>query len=129
MLEQYRGYWISGKAGLVHPFSPESYPAGQIYSRPVARAGARPFAFQLLGKVKARAMAKVINIPPNFGAKQFDTAAEAREFLTRFGFEMIRIRSDYDLWETKKTPKRRAIFYRSKAGRYVAAQLIVSKRR
>jgi hypothetical protein len=30
-MEQYRGYWISGKAGLVHPFSPESYPAGQIY--------------------------------------------------------------------------------------------------
>jgi hypothetical protein len=37
MLEQYRGYWISGKAGLVHPFSPESYPAGQIYK--LAHAG------------------------------------------------------------------------------------------
>jgi hypothetical protein len=37
MLEQYRGYWISGKAGLVHPFSPESYPAGRIYKP--ARAG------------------------------------------------------------------------------------------
>jgi hypothetical protein len=31
MPEQYRGHWISGTAGLVHPFSPESYPAGGIY--------------------------------------------------------------------------------------------------
>jgi len=30
-MEQYRGYGIDGTAGLVHPFSPETYPAGQIY--------------------------------------------------------------------------------------------------
>jgi hypothetical protein len=32
MLEQYRGYWISGTVGLVHPFSAESYPAGKTYA-------------------------------------------------------------------------------------------------
>jgi hypothetical protein len=37
LLQQYKGYWIDGKAGLVHPFSPESYPAGQIFKP--ARAG------------------------------------------------------------------------------------------
>ena len=37
MLDQYRGYWISGKAGLVHAFSRESDVAGAIYKP--ARAG------------------------------------------------------------------------------------------
>jgi hypothetical protein len=32
-MEQYRGYWISGKGGLVHAFSAESYVAGAIYKQ------------------------------------------------------------------------------------------------
>jgi hypothetical protein len=31
MLQMYKGFYISGTAGMVHPFSPESYPAGKIY--------------------------------------------------------------------------------------------------
>ncbi len=30
-METYKGYYISGTAGVVHPFSPESYPEGRIY--------------------------------------------------------------------------------------------------
>ena len=33
MLVKYQGYWISGKAGLVHACSPESYVAGAIYKQ------------------------------------------------------------------------------------------------
>ena len=35
-------------------------------------------------------MAHVINIPPNFGIKEFDMVTEAGEFLQKFGFEVIR---------------------------------------
>jgi hypothetical protein len=30
MLQEYKCYWISGKAGLVHAFSPESYVARDL---------------------------------------------------------------------------------------------------
>ena len=33
MLREYKGYWISGTAGLVHAFSPDSYVAGAIYKQ------------------------------------------------------------------------------------------------
>jgi hypothetical protein len=31
MLQQYKDFYISGKAGLVYAFNPESYVAGAIY--------------------------------------------------------------------------------------------------
>ena len=33
MLHEYKGFWISGNAGLIHAFSPESYVAGAIYKK------------------------------------------------------------------------------------------------
>ena len=32
-METYKGFYITGKAGLVHAFSPESYVAGAIYKQ------------------------------------------------------------------------------------------------
>ena len=31
VLEPYKGFYIDGTAGLIHPFSRETYPAGSIY--------------------------------------------------------------------------------------------------
>jgi hypothetical protein len=30
-METYKGFFIAGRAGMVHPFSRESYPAGSVY--------------------------------------------------------------------------------------------------
>ena len=49
-----------------------------------------------------------MDIPPNFGVKQFKKKKEATGFLRRFGFELILTRSDCDVWQTKEEPKVRA---------------------
>ena len=33
MEEKYKGFWIYGSAGLIHPFSRETYPAGSVYKQ------------------------------------------------------------------------------------------------
>ena len=33
MEQQYKGFYIDGTAKMVHPFSPESYPAGAVYKQ------------------------------------------------------------------------------------------------
>jgi hypothetical protein len=73
-------------------------------------------------------MADIIYIPPNFGIKKFQTAAELKAFLKRFCFQIIIRRSNRDVWETIREPKRRAISYKSKTGLYIAAQLSSRKR-
>ena len=37
MLHEYRGFWISGTAGMVNPFILDAYPSGPIYK--LARPG------------------------------------------------------------------------------------------
>ncbi len=74
-------------------------------------------------------MADIIYIPPNFGIKKFRTEVELNHFLKMFCFEIIIRRSDRDVWETNRQPKRRAIAYKSKTGLYVAAQLTSRKRK
>ena len=69
-------------------------------------------------------MADPMDIAPDFGVKYFDTAEQAEEFLQKLGFKMINQRSDYDVWETVKEPKKRAISHEEKDGRFVAKQLI-----
>jgi len=69
-------------------------------------------------------MADVINIPPNFGIKEFDTVVQAGEFLQKFGFEVISRRSDYELWESTQKPKILAIKFEMETGRCVVKQLL-----
>ncbi len=33
MIEQYKNFWISGTANLVHPYSDEMYVAGEVYEQ------------------------------------------------------------------------------------------------
>ena len=73
-------------------------------------------------------MAEIVNIPPNFGIKKFSPEVEAEAFLKRFGFEMIRRRSDRTVWETTREPKRRAISYASKTGLFIIAQPMTDPR-
>lgn len=69
-------------------------------------------------------MAEVINIPPNFGIREFDTVVQAGEFLQEFGFEVVSRRSDYEVWETTKEPKIRALKFEVETGRCVVKQLL-----
>ncbi|HEX9271617.1 MAG TPA: hypothetical protein VGA01_05310 [Candidatus Binatia bacterium] len=64
-----------------------------------------------------------MDIPPNFGVKQFKEKKEATGFLRRFGFEVILRRSDCDVWETKEKPKVRALMFQNRDGLYVVGQL------
>jgi hypothetical protein len=64
-----------------------------------------------------------MDIPPNFGVKQFKKKKEATGFLRRFGFELILRRSDCDVWQTKEEPKVRALMFQNRDGLYVVGQL------
>ena len=64
-----------------------------------------------------------MDIPPNFGVKQFKKKTEATGFLRRFGFELILRRSDCDVWQTKEEPKVRALMFQNRDGLYVVGQL------
>jgi hypothetical protein len=67
---------------------------------------------------------KIAYIPPNFGVKEFRTGAEAGAFLKKFGFGMIRSRANYEVWETTKQPKRRALSFQDRVGIHIAVQLV-----
>lgn len=62
-------------------------------------------------------------IPPNFGVKEFATEEETVSFLRNLGFKLLCKRATYDLWETTKAPKKRAISLERERGDYVAKQL------
>ena len=64
----------------------------------------------------------MVDISPNFWVHHFATETEAIEFLERLGFTLIVRRSDYDVYETKKEPKKRATMYQEKDGRYFVGQ-------
>lgn len=64
----------------------------------------------------------MIDIPPNFGTKRFETEEEAIEYLRNLGFTLIISRSDYDIYETKEDPKKRAIIHEDHDGRYFVGQ-------
>jgi hypothetical protein len=66
---------------------------------------------------------KIMDIPPNFGVKQFKKKKEATGFLRQFGFELILRRSDCDVWQTKEEPKVRALMFQNRDGLYVVGQL------
>jgi hypothetical protein len=61
-------------------------------------------------------------IPPNFGFKQFGTDVEAVHFLRQYGFELVTRGADHKVWETTRTPKRRAISF-EREGVHIAMQL------
>jgi hypothetical protein len=50
----------------------------------------------------------MVDIPQNFEYKEFDSEQEAKDFASRYGFEYESRRSDYEIWGTKGTTKRRA---------------------
>lgn len=60
----------------------------------------------------------MIDIPPNFGVKKFETEKEAIEYLQRLSFRKTVERSDYDVYETGEEPKKRATVYQDKDGKY-----------
>lgn len=62
------------------------------------------------------------DIPPDFGYREFGTEEEALEFVNKFEFVLIERRSDFDIYETKDTPKVRANLYQDKNGQWVVAQ-------
>ena len=70
----------------------------------------------------------MIDIPPNFGAKEFETEKEAIEYLGKFEFELVLRRSDYDVYETKEEPKKRATMYQEKNGRYFVGQHVEKRK-
>jgi hypothetical protein len=68
-------------------------------------------------------MAEILHLPLNFSVKEFQGNAEATKFLKRLGFEISRISSDYELWESRERPTTRIILYASASGHYVVAKL------
>jgi hypothetical protein len=64
----------------------------------------------------------MVDIPPNFGVKTFDTEEEAVEYLRKLGFTLLLRRSDYDVFETIDEPKKRATVHQDKDGRYFVGQ-------
>lgn len=62
-------------------------------------------------------------ISPNFGVKEFATEEETAAFLKNLGFELLYKRSDYDVWQTRKEPRKCAVSLERERGGYLAKQL------
>jgi hypothetical protein len=58
MMEQYKGFWISGTAKLIHPFNREWYVAGDVY-----RQGPGPLSSKLPSfEVQMKELAEVFGL-------------------------------------------------------------------
>jgi len=62
------------------------------------------------------------DIPPNFGRREFDSQEEALKFIQNYEFDLVERRSDFDIYETKKSPRVRANLYQEKNGQWVVAK-------
>ena len=64
----------------------------------------------------------MIDIPPNFGVKTFESEESATEYLQNYGFKIILRKSDYDVYETEEAPQKKATLHENEEGRWVIGQ-------